>query len=177
MEEQQVLLDTFVAKMKQSAALCRGDRIQVENYAVTLYRFTAGEYGHFTAAAAGESLAIKVLTQVVDYCTSEFVVNGLLGDALVPGYADKRLRAFLSEVLDRELPLTLGDIPDATKQMICDEIWVIALDVCRGKNSKAVMLWESAARESRSSRIQQVLDTHAPWVGKLLTELVKSVNR
>ena len=38
MEEQRVLLDTFVANMKQSAARCREDRIQAENYAETLYR-------------------------------------------------------------------------------------------------------------------------------------------
>ena len=33
MDERQVLLDSFVAKVKQSAALCRGDRIQKENSA------------------------------------------------------------------------------------------------------------------------------------------------
>ena len=53
MDERQVLSDTFVPKVKQPAALCRGDRIQVENYAEPLFRLTAEESGHFSAAATG----------------------------------------------------------------------------------------------------------------------------
>ena len=174
MEERQVLLDTFVAKIKLSAALCRGDRIQAWNYAQTLYRYTAGEYGYFTAAATGETLAMTVLTQVVDYSTGQLAVNALMMDRRFPGYSVKRLEVFLGEVLSSQLPPTLGNIPESNTQMICAEVWVIAMDASRGKNSEAVMLSKSLQREDRSSRLQRALEEHAPWIGRLVTEILKS---
>ena len=177
MGPQEVLLDTFVARLKEAAALSRGDRVQVENYAEKVHALTSGEYGHFTAAATGESLALTVIAQVVDYSTGELVVDVLVGEPLTPGYAGKRLLEYVGAVLDRELTPTLGAIPNATKKMICDEVLVIAMDACRGRNSKAAMLWEAAEREAKSSMLRQVLDTHASWVGKLLAEIVKSVGR
>ena len=176
-KKHQVLLDTFVAKVKLSAALCRGDRFQVENYAGTLYRYTAGEYGHFTAAAAGESLAIKVLTQVVDYSTNELVVNALLVDRLFPGYSMKRLQVFLGDVLNRELPPILGDVSAATSEMICHEIWAIAMDANRRDNSQAVMLWKSLERENSSSALRRVVEEHASWIVRLVAEVLKSASR
>ena len=177
MDEHQVLLDTFVAKVKQSAALCRGDRIQVENYAVTLYRLTAGECGHFSAAAAGESLAIKVLTRVVDYCTGEARVGFVMASLGMPGNPGRALTNFLGQLLDEELPPTLGDVPEATRRMICDEILVIAFDILRGEKSNAARLYESIHKEQRSEKFERFLDTHVPWLGKLMTEIVKSVSR
>ena len=177
MDERQVLLDTFVAKVKQSAALCRGDRIQVENYAATLYGLTAGESGHFSAAAAGESLAIKVLTRVVDYCTGDARVGFVMASFGMPGNPGRELTNFLGQLLDEELPLALGDVPEATRRMICDEILVIALDMLRGKESNAAKLYESIHKEQRSEKFERFLDTHVPWLGKLMAEIVKSVSR
>ena len=177
MDERQVLLDTFVAKVKQSAALCRGDRIQVENYAETLYRLTAGESGHFTAAAAGESLAIKALTRVVDYCIGDARVGLLMASFGIPGNPGRDLINFLGQLLDEELPPTLGDVPEATRRMICDEILAIALDILRGEKSNAAMLYESIEKEQRSAKFERLFDTHAPWLGKLMAEIVKSVSR
>ena len=177
LKDQEVLLSTFVARIKDSAARSRGDRLQVENYARTVYELTSGEHGHLVAAATGESLALKVITQVVDYSTREFVGDVQVNNRLFPGYAEKRLLTHVGEVLDRELLPTLRDVPDATKKMIVDEILVIATDACRGKNSNAAKLWESAAREQATSNIQRTLDSHAPWFGKLVVEIVKSVSR
>ena len=177
MDERQVLLDTFVAKVKQSAALCRGDRIQVENYAETLYRLTAGESGHFSADAAGESLAIKVLTRVVDYCTGEGRLGLVMASFGMMGNPGRDLTIFLGQLLDEELPPTLGDVPEATRRMICDEIVVIALDILRSDKSNAAKLYDSMEKEQRSAKLGRLLDTHAPWLGKLMTEIVKSVSR
>ncbi len=177
MGERQVLLDTFVAKIKQSAALCRGDRIQVENYAETLYRLTAGESGHFSAAAAGESLAIKVLTRVVDYCTGGAMVGFVMASFGFPGNPAGALTKFLGQLLEEELPPTLGDVPEATRRMICDEILVIALDTLRGERSNAAALYESLYKEQRSEKFKRFLDMHIPLIGKLMAEIVKSVSR
>ena len=177
MDERQVLLDTFVAKIKQSAALCRCDRIQVENYAETLYRLTAGKSGHFSAAVVGESLAIKVLTRVVDYCTGEGRVGLVMASFGIPGNPGRDLTNFLGQLLDEELPPALGEVPETTRRMICDEIVVIALDILRGEKSNAAKLYESIEKEQRSAKFERFLDTHAPWLGKLMTEIVKSVSR
>ena len=177
MDEHQVLLDTFVAKVKQSAALCRGDRIQVENYAETLYRLTSGESGHFSAAAAGESLAIKVLTRVVDYCTGGARVGFVMASFGFPGNPGRALTKFLGQLLDEELPPTLGHVPEATLRMIYDEFLVIALDTLRGEKSNAAALYESLRREQRSEKFARFLDMHVPWLGKLMGEIVKSVSR
>ena len=177
MDEHQVLLNTFVARIKEASALSRGDRVQVENYGSTVFDLTSGCHGHFAAAAAGESLALKVIEQVVQFATQDLVIDVLLGERIVPGYAEKRFRSRLGEILDRELVPVLADVPDEIKQMICDEIVVIALDCCRGKESNTALLWEIAQKEQRTSRIHDILATHASWVGRLLTEIVKSVGR
>ena len=177
MDEQKVLLDTFVAKVKATAALCRGDLVQYDNYGETVYLLTAGEHGHLTAAATGESLAMKVITQVAHYCMNDHVTNVLIGSAIVPGYAETQLRAYLGEVLDRALPPTLGEVPYATKQMICTEIETIAKDTCLGKNSNVARILEREKRASKFSGIPRALDSHAPWLGKLLVELLKSKGR
>ena len=177
MDERQVLLDTFVAKVKQSAALCRGDRIQMDNYGKTLYRLTSGESGHFSAAASGESLAIGVLTQVVDYCTGDGRVGLVMASFGITGNPWRELSNFLGRLLDEELYSTLGDVPKAVRRMISDEIVAIALDILRGKNSNAIKLYQTIEREQRPAKFEGFLDMHAPWLGKLMTEIVKSVGR
>ena len=136
MDERKVLLDTFVANVKATAALCRGDLVQCQNYRETVYLLTSGEHGHLTSAATGESLAVTVITQVANYCMNDHIANVLIGSAIVPGYADTQLRAYLGEVLYRELPPALGEVPYATKQMICTEIVTIAKDTCLGKKQQ-----------------------------------------
>ena len=100
MDEQQVLLDTFVSKIKSVAALCRGDRVQLENYEDTVFRLTAGEKGHFTAAAAGESLEIRVLTQVSDYCEGEGRVGLIMSSLVMLGNPTRDLTSSLGQILD-----------------------------------------------------------------------------
>ena len=174
MDEQQVLLDTFVARIRHSAALCRGDKVQMENYADTVVRLPAGESGHLTAAATGESLAISVLTQVADYCEGAVPVVASFG---ILGNPTRDLTSSIGQILERELPPTLGDVPLPIVKMICDEILVIALDVLRGKESEADKLYESIQKEQRASRIHRTLDRNAPWIGNLLGSIMKSFTR
>ena len=95
----------------------------------------------------------------------------------MPGNPGTTLTNFLGQLLDEELPPTLGDVPEATRRMICDEILVIAFDILRGEKSNAARLYESIRKEQRSEKFERFLDAHVPWLGKLMTEILKSVSR
>ena len=175
MEEQRVLLDTFVAKLKLSAALCRGDRNQAEIYAVRLYTLTSGADGHFTAAATGEGLATRIIEQIVYQGAVEYPINYLMMESISAGYAAKRLESVLAEVLDNELIQTLGHLPIEVKRMIAFEVCTIAMDASRREDSNAVRVMKSLNAEKRATALQRAVKEHAPWIGKLITGLLKSV--
>ena len=177
MTEQQVMLDTFVAKVKAVGAFSRGDLVQVENYLNVGRRLTAGESGHFAAAATGESLATKVIREMVDLSMEQLRESLVAEKVGLPTYPEQDLTGFLDQLLERELPPTLGDIPPATRGMIHHEILSFAKDISLGKNSKTFEVYESLAREGKLFKIQQLLDRHGPWVGKLVSEIVKSMTR
>ena len=175
MDSRQVMVDSFVATIKQAAALCRGDLTQVDNYGNTRYRLTAGEFGHFTAAATGEGLAVKIIEYLVDYCNGEIVVGLLLIEDQFPGHTVKKLERLSVRIIDHELPSTLGELPDATKMMLWGEMTSIIEDIARGREGNAIAQWEAAKREGRSG--WRKLEAHAPWIGRLLTEILKAMGR
>ena len=175
MDSRQVMVDSFVATIKQAAALCRGDLAQFANYGNTRYRLTAGEVGHFTAAATGEGLAVKIIEDLVDYCRKEIVVGLLLVECQFPGHTAKKLERLSARVIDDELTSTLGELPYATKRMLWDEMTSIIWDIARGREGNAVAQWKSAKEEESS--VWGTLEAHAPWVGRLLTEILKAMGR
>jgi hypothetical protein len=60
MDDQQVLMDTFISRLRLAAAMARGDRTQVERYEEVVSDLIAGGSGHLTAAATGDNLAARL---------------------------------------------------------------------------------------------------------------------
>ena len=171
--ERQILLDTFLAKIKYSAAFSRGDRVQMENYNRAVLRLTSGEDGYLSAAVAGETLAIRVLEQVADYCIDKGRINFAMASLEGPGNPGRALANNLGEILDRELSPTLGQVSEPVRVTIQNEIWEIATDILRGKQGNAAKLWESVAQEQRRARPSRFITKYAASLGEFIGALLK----
>ena len=174
MDDQQVLTDTFVSKLRLAAAMARGDRAQVERYEEVVSDLIAGESGHLTAAATGDNLAHRIIENVVAHCVGKFLINGHQPVYLsLPHNAEIGLRSYIGELLDQELLSTMDNMTNPTRQMVCDATLAIAMDVCRRADSNAIRLWRTMDKERTPSRLAEILDTHAPWIGDILAAIIR----
>ena len=173
MDDQQVLMDTFISRLRLAAAMARGDRTQVERYEEVMSDLIAGGSGHLTAAATGDNLAHRIIENVVTHCVGKFLINGHHPVYLsLPHKAEVELRSYIGELLDQELLPTMKNMTNPTRQMVCDATLAIAMDVCRGANGNAVRLRRTADRERTPSRLRQILEVwpESHWPGFALRQ-------
>ena len=111
-KEQQVKLETFLARVKATSAFHKGDALESQRYWVYVNNMTNGNHAHRTAAMVGESLAGHVLDQVGAYSVQEHYMNVFFEAMGHRQYASKRLAIFVDDLLKGVLPPILGEIPE-----------------------------------------------------------------